>query len=154
MARFLRRGKARVYFLPSVAGANPTTLEIDAGTNLTARIADMAGWQLESAPIATPDMGSRFESSIPGGQSVAASSLTFYADDAASADSIKTALKVDTAGFIYIQHAGPGVGRTADLFPSRVSAVGNEYSTGNDPARFAVNFAITAPPTIDGPVPA
>ena len=151
MARFIRRGKAKVRFLPTIAAATliPTAPEVTAGTDLTARLADMSGWQLESSPVGTPDMGSRFESNIPGATSVAASTLTFYADDAGTADAIKTLLAVDVVGFIYIQHSGTGTGKMADTFPVRVSSIGNEYSVGNDAARFAVTFAITAEPAID-----
>ena len=148
MAKFMRRGRAAVYFLPTVAGAVPTTAEVTAGTNLSARIADINGWVLESTRIDTPDLASRFVSNIPGEQTTADSTLTLYADDAAT-DAIKTALATDTAGYIYIAHSGTGVGKKADLFPVRVSSVGNEYSMGNDAARFVVSFAITAPPSID-----
>jgi hypothetical protein len=153
VARFVRRGKAKFYFLPTVAAAAttgiPTGTEVTAGTDLTGRIADASGWQLESSPVDTPDMGSRFVSSIPGETSVAASSFTFYADDATGADALKTALPVDQLGFIYACHSGRTVGKTADLFPIRVSSIGNEYSVGNDPARFVINFAITGQPFID-----
>jgi hypothetical protein len=156
MARFIRRGKAKIYFLPTIAAATllPTDAEITAGTDLTARIADMSGWMLDSAAVNTPDMASRFVSNIPGETTVAASSITFYADDAAAADAIKTALATDTEGFIYIAHSGRATGKTADTFPARVSSIGNEYSVGNDPARFVVNFAATAEPVIDGAQPA
>lgn len=148
MAKFMRRGKAKVFFLPTVAGTIPTSAEVTAGTDLSARIADLNGWVLESSQIDTPDLSARFVSKIPGEQSVGDSSLTFYADDA-NTDAIKTSLATDTSGFIYIAHAGAGTGKKADLFPVRVSSVGNEYSMGNDAARFIVNFSITAPPSID-----
>lgn len=148
MAKFMRRGRAAVYFLPTVAGAIPTAAEVTAGTNLSARIADIAGWVLESTRIDTPDLASRFVSNIPGEQTTADSTLTLYADDA-NTDAIKAALATDASGYIYIFHSGTGTGKKADLFPVRVSSVGNEYSMGNDAARYVVSFAITAPPSID-----
>lgn len=151
MARFIRRGKAKVNFLPTIAAATliPTAAEITAGTDLTPRLADMSGWQLESSPVNTPDMNSRFVSNIPGETTVASSTLTFYADDAGTTDALKTALAVDTIGFIYVRHSGVGTGKLADTFPVRVSSIGNEYSVGNDAARYVVTFAITAEPAID-----
>ena len=151
MARFMRRGKAKAFFLPTVASPTtaPTSAEVTAGTDLTAKIADMSGWLLEASKIDTPDLSSRFVSSIPGEQSVKDSSLTFYGDDAASVDAIKTALAVDTIGYAYFMHSGQAVGKPADLFPVRVMSVGNEYSVGTDPARYMIGFAITAPPRID-----
>lgn len=148
MAKFMRRGTARVFFLPTVAGAVPTSAEVTAGTNLSARIADINGWMLESTKIDVPNLADRFVSSIPGEQTTADSSITLYADDA-NTDAVKTALATDEEGYIYLMHAGQGTGKKADLFPVRVSSVGNEYSLGNDAARFVVNFAITAPPSLD-----
>lgn len=150
MAKFIRRGKARVDFLPTVANptAAPTTAEVSAGQNLTPRIADMAGWQLQSAPVPVPNLADRFVGNIPGEQTVETSSLTFYADDATT-DAIKTAMPVDQVGYIYVRHSGTTAGSKADLFPVRVSSIGNEYSLGNEPARYVVTFAITGPPAID-----
>lgn len=151
MARFIRRGKAKVNWIPTIAAADlvPTAAEITAGLDLTGRVADMSGWQLESAPVDTPDMGSRFVSSIPGEQTVAASTLTIYADDAGTTDNFKTTMAPDTVGYIYIRHSGTGTGKLADTFPVRVSSIGNEYSAGNDPARYVISYAITATPAID-----
>lgn len=153
MPRFLRRGKAKVRYLPTVAAATlvPTAIEVGAGTDLSPRVADMGGWQMESSPINTPDLATRFVTNIPGEQTVAASTLTFYADDAGTSDPIKTLLAVDVSGFVYVQHSGVGTGRPADTFPVRVSSIGNEYSLGNDAARYVVSFAITAEPAIDKP---
>lgn len=151
MARFMRRGKARVYFLPTVLSATtaPTSAEVAAGTDMTGKIADMSGWLLEASKIDTPDLSSRFVSSVPGEQSVKDSGLTFYGDDIGTTDAIKTALAVDTIGYVYLCHSGVGVGKPADLFPVRVMSVGNEYSLGTDPARYMIGFAITAPPRVD-----
>ena len=151
MARFMRRGKAKCYFLPTVASATtaPTSAEVTGGTDLTAKVADMSGWLLEASKIDTPDLSSRFVSNIPGEQSVKDSGLTFYGDDIGTTDPVKTALAVDSIGYIYLMHSGAGVGKMADLFPVRVMSVGNEYSLGTDPARYMIGFAITAPPRID-----
>jgi len=153
VARFIRKGKAKVDALPTIAATtlNPTAPEIAAGLSLTGRIADMAGWTLESTKVDTPDLASRFVPNIPGEQSVGDCTLTFYADDSGTADPVKTALAVDTITNIYIRHSGVGTGKPADCFPVRVSSVGNEYSVGNDPARFVISFAVTALPAQDLP---
>lgn len=148
MAKFMRRGKAAVYFLPAVAGAVPTAVEVSGGTNLSPRVADMSGWVMESGRIDVPNLASRFVPNIPGDQTVPDSTITLYAEDA-NTDPMKTALATDTAGWIYIAHSGAGTGKPADLFPVRVSSVGNEYSMGTDAARFIVSFAITAVPSLD-----
>jgi hypothetical protein len=153
MSRFIRRGTAKVYFLPTVAAYGttgiPTSTEVTAGTDLSGRLADLSGWMLSSDKVDTPDLANRFVANIPGTQSVADSSITFYSDDAGGADAFKTAMPVDGVGYIYIAHSGRAVGKKADLFPVRVSSIGNEYSIGNDPARYTINYAITGTPAID-----
>lgn len=155
MARFMRRGTAKIYFLPTVAGyvagTPPTSVEVTAGTDITGKIADMSGWLMESGSIDVPDMGARFAKKIPGEQTIADSSLTLYGDDGTVADPVKTALATDTLGYMYICHSGKGVGKPADLFPVRVSSVGNEYSVGADPARYVVTCAVNDIPQLDKP---
>lgn len=153
VARFMRRGIAKVSWLPTVAAypagnGVPTAIEVGNGTVLEGRLADMSGWMLTSSKIDTPDMGSRFTANIPGEQVVADSSLTFYGDDG-NTDALKTTMAVETSGFIYIRHSGAGTGKPADLFPVRVMSIGNEYSVGNDPARYTISYAITGVPALD-----
>lgn len=150
MARFTRRGKMKLRWLPAVAAATgaPTAAEVTAGTDLTPRVADLAGWTVSASSIATPDLVSRFTPSIPGEITVADSSITYYADDA-NADPLKTLMPMDQAGWVYIQKQGAGTGLPADLFPVRVMSVGDEYSVGNDPARMVIPYAVTAQPRTD-----
>jgi hypothetical protein len=156
MSRFIRRGKAKFYFLPTIAdpGLVPTTAEITAGIDLSKRIADLAGWRRTGSSVATPDMGSDFVSNIAGEKTVDESSFTFYADDEAATEELKTAMPEDMEGFIYICGSGRAAGKEADTFPVRVNTVGNEYSVGNDPARFMISYAVTDNPAIDQPQPA
>lgn len=152
-ARFIRRGVSKFFFLPTVAGATPTRPEITAGTDLTPFVADMAGWMLENNSVATPDMSSDFDTSIPGTNQVADSSFTFYEDK--DDDTIETLLPKGTPGFIVIMRKGDvAASLSMDTFPVRSRSKGSEFSAGNDPARFVVQFAITAEPDLDGAVPA
>ena len=152
--RFIRRGVSKFFFLPAVANINAVTrAEITAGEDLTDFIADVAGWQLENSSVATPDMGSPFESSIPGTDSAGDSSFTFYED--LDEEVIETLLPKGTNGFVVIMRKGDKPASTSmDTFPVRVASKGSEFSAGNDPARFNVRFTITSPPALDKPVPA
>lgn len=152
MARFIRQGRAKYYFVPTVAGyvatapstsTKPTNTELTAGQELTKQIAGVTGWQQSSAEVATPDMSSDFNSNIPGTKSVGQSGFTLYADD--TADPVRTALVDDATGFVWIVK-GTGKG---DLFPVRVSSTGDEHATGDTPARYTVTFAITAKPALE-----
>ena len=152
--RYFHAGTAKVYFLPAIAAADktPSRAEITAGTDLTNEIADMSGWLVGSGTITTPDLGSTFESNIPGKTSVDASSLTFYAD--LDGDDIRSVLPRGTAGFIVIADAGDALDKPADVFPVRVSSVGKTRSVGEESARLTVNFAITDEPAENVSLPA
>ncbi len=156
MSRFIRRGKAKFFFLPTVAAANlvPTAAEITAGTDLTGRIADLSGWRRVGSSVSTPDMGSDFVSNISGERTVEESSFTFWADDATATEALKTAMPEDQVGFIYICGSGRAAGKEADTFPIRVNTVGNEYTVANEAARFMISYAVTGNPAIDKPQPA
>jgi len=152
MARFIRQGRAKYFFLPAVAGydeadpsasVKPTAPELAAGQDLTPKIAGVTGWQQSSAEVATPDMASDFNSNIPGTKSVGQSGFTLYADD--TADPVRDVLIEDATGFIWIVK-GTGKG---DLFPVRVSSNGDEHATGDTPARYTTTFAITAKPALE-----
>jgi len=159
--RFVRRGVSKFYFLPSVAdlAAGPTRIELDAGADLTPEIADVAGWMLENASAATPDMSSTFEKSIPGLDSAADSSFTFYEpEDVPEGDGdvdVDVLLVKGTEGFVVILRRGDKpASPSMDTFPTRVKSKGAEYSATNDPARTVASFSITEEPSLDKPVPA
>lgn len=150
--RFTRRGVAKIYFCATAA--NPVTRpNIAAGTDLTSFIADMSGWNLENQPIPTPDMGSDFESSIPGTNQAGDSSFTFYED--LDAETLDTLLPKDTSGVVVIMRKGDKpTSHSLDRFEVRVASKSPEYSAGNDPAREMVRFTITKKPDQDLVVPA
>lgn len=148
MAKFFRRGVTKVRFLPAVAAATlvPTRAEITAGTDLSTLLAAIDGWELQNNPIPTPDMADAFTGNIPGEDTASDSSLTFYDDDASTTK--RTTLAKGTAGFIYVMPYGDVSGKRAETFPIRVTRVTDEKTVGNDPARFVVGVAITAPPNV------
>lgn len=155
MARFIRRGVSKFYFVPTVA--SPTTAitrpELTAGTNLSPSIADVAGWMLENQPVSTPDMGSDFDSQIPGIDQAGDSSFTFYEDKLTAV--IETLLPKGASGYVAILRKGDiPTSPSLDLFAVTVASRSAEYSAGNDAARFMVKFSITAKPALDLVVPA
>lgn len=152
-ARFIRRGVSKFLFSPAIADVNNVTrAEIASAEDLTDFIADVAGWQLTNNSVATPDMGTTFDSSIPGTDSVGDSSFTFYED--MDEETIEALLPKGTTGYVLILRKGDKPGTASlDCFPVRVATKGNEFSAGNDPARFVVTFNITDEPGIDGDVP-
>ncbi|MER5642050.1 hypothetical protein ABT095_34575 [Kitasatospora sp. NPDC002227] len=160
--RFMRRGITKVLFLKTIAAATnvPTRAELSPGSDLTKsavdlsrQVSDVEGWSLENSPIETPDLGSRFSTSIPGEDKAASSSLTFYEDLAA--ETVETLLSKDVVGYVVILRKGDiPQSKSMDIFPVRVGSRAPSYSTGTEPAKFKVSFAITDVPTLDAAIPA
>lgn len=78
MSRAIRRGIERWYACPVVVGVSPTRAEIAAGTEITESIAGVTGFALTNAPVATPDMASRFDKTVAGIDSAGESSLNMW----------------------------------------------------------------------------
>lgn len=151
--RYFDVGKTKVYFLPTVSSLTaPTRAEMNAGTDLSPEVADVAGWSVKSNLIQTPDFATRFVSQIAGRIEAEDSSLTFYA----SSDSVdvRSLLPRDTNGFIMWLDGGDVPTHKADVYPVTVTAVSKMRSAGSDPARIQVSFSITRSPGQDVTIPA
>lgn len=153
MANFFRRGKSKVFFLPTVAGyaagaGSPTSGEITAGTALSAQVTEMSGFQLTNSPIPTPNLADTFTFQITGEDTVADSTITFLDDDASTV--IRAALAKGTAGFIVLAPYGNIATKRVETWPVRSAGVNDEWTVGNDPARFVVGFAVTNIPSQNG----
>lgn len=154
MARFIRRGVSKVRFSPTCANIHSVTRsEITSSTDLSPNIAEMSGFQLQGSQVPTPDLGSDFEGSIPGGDSAPDSSITFYEDDTTNV--IETLLPKGTDGFLFLMRKGDiPTNASLDVFPVTVGTKSAEWSTGNEPARFVVQFFTTSKPALDTAIPA
>jgi hypothetical protein len=154
MARFIRKGTTKIYFLPTIAATTliPTTAEITAGTDYTEQITAIDGWSLENQPIETPDMASTFVSKIGGDDSAADSSLTFYEDN--TLDDVETDLAKGTSGYVVIFSKGKTTGNKGmDVFPATVVSNSKAYTADNEAAKITVQFTITARPVFNQTVP-
>jgi len=153
--RFLRRGISKIYWLKKINDPKwPSRTEISEPNrfDLTDAVSDIEGWALENDPIETPDMGSTFNSSIPGNDKAENSSLTFYEDR--HSDAIEQHLPKGAKGYVVLLRKGdiPG-SRSVDVFPVQVATRAATYSTGNEAAKFKVTFTITDEPSLDAVVP-
>jgi hypothetical protein len=150
----MRRGVTKIYFLEDITAATniPIRQELTGGTDLSGAISDIAGWSLGNSPIDTPDLGSTLTTSIPGEDKADSSTLTFYEDQAG--DTIETLLRKGAEGYIVILRKGDvPASKSMDIFPVRVASRAPAYSTGSDPAKFTVTFAVSGQPTLDAAVP-
>ena len=153
MARFMRRGITRFYFVPTIASGSlvPTAAEVNAGTRLDTQINEVSGFSFGNNPINAPDMSSAFVSQVAGEDTTDESSLTFYEDTVSNP--ISTTLAKGTLGYIVIFKAGtagatPAAGDKADVWPCQVASNAAQYTADNETAKFMVKFTITLPPGI------
>lgn len=147
MARFMRKGTNRWYFLTSIASGAyiPTSAEVAAGTRLDTQIAEVNGFMYSNNPIQTPDMSSTFTKQIGGEDSADDSSLVFYEDQ--TSNPIRTALTKGINGFVVIFKAGiaggsPAAGDKADVWPCIVTSNAAQYTADNEAAKYQVSFSI------------
>ncbi len=156
MARYFRRGTTKIYFATSIAAASaPTEGEMAAATELSCEAAEIEGFQFSNNPIDVPDMCSTFVKNIPGEDTSDTSSITFYEDD--TTNPIRALLLKGTEGYIVffpygITGADPQTGDEAEVWPVSVASSTREWSAGNDPARYMVEFTITDVPDQDATV--
>ncbi len=153
MSRFSQKGTAKFFFVPTIAStAAPTAVEVNAGTELTGQLAEVNGFEFKNEPIPTPTMATSFDAQVPGQDTVDASSLGFWEDK--TTNPIKTALPKGTSGYVVIFFKGtagasPAAADKAEVWPVTVSSVHRRYTAGNEAAMYTVDFAMTAPPSVD-----
>jgi hypothetical protein len=155
MARFNRKGVTKILFAETIASTTymPTVAEITGATDYTKQIAAVDGFSIENQEIETPDMDSTFVSKIPGDDSAADSSLTFYEDDVT--DTIETDLAKGTEGFILIARKGKAPStKGLDVYPVRVASNSSAVTADNEAAKLMVKFSITDRPLLNATIPA
>lgn len=153
MPKFFRRGLSVIKFVPAVADlAAPTETELTAGTDLTARIAAISGFQFANTPIDTPDLASTFNAQIPGEDAAGDSSLTLYDSDDA-VDDIRTALEKGTAGVLVFMPYGNVAGKRCESWPATSTGYNDQWSMDATAAQAMCAFAITDPPVQTAVIP-
>lgn len=157
--RFMRRGKSKIKFTATLTDSTSpyaaTLAEINAAVALSVDAADISGLSFSNSPIDTPDLETSFTSTIPGEDTVESTSLSFYdRDQNAASNAIRTALVKGSTGYLLVFPYGQVAGRRMEIWPVQSTGDNDEWSFGNDPARYVVGFAVTAAPTKDATVPA
>lgn len=151
--RFFAPEISKVYVVTTLADmANPTRLEIEAGTDVTNEIADISGFIATSGLINTPDYGRRFVSQIGGRLTVDQSTITFYAS--LDGQDIRTILARGDRVHLIFCDQGDDEGLLADVFAVQVTSVGKVRTTADQAHQITVSFAPTRPPAEDIPLPA
>lgn len=142
--RFFAVEISKVFWLPAVAGAEPTRPEITAGTELASEIVDLAGWDPTPNAFSVNTLGSRFSPSMTGRTAMQAATITY----AASLDGqdVRTVHDVGDKGFILIADGGDEPGYPAQLFPATVSAITPVRTVAEQEHRLTVSYSIPNKP--------
>jgi hypothetical protein len=152
--RYFRPEVTKVYWVVTITTVSaPTRSELNAGIDLSGEISELSGFQVVSATVDTPDLGSRFTSKIPGRITADDSSINFYATSTGFNDA-RSVLPRDTSGHVVIMDAGDvsTTGRMS-VYPSKVAAHGMLRGV-EDPAMTQAQFTITSEPSEDLVIPA
>lgn len=151
-SRYFRPGVTKIYIVDTIADKNaPTRLELDAGTDVSAEVMEIEGFQVTSNTLDTPDYGSRFSSKIPSDIVADDSALVTYADST-SVD-IRSIVARDQNTHVVIMDEGDTTGLLMDVFPVRVSAT-PKLRTRTDPATIRAAFTVTSEPAENVSIPA
>lgn len=154
MPRFVRRVKGvKVLFCPAIANkAAPTRAELTGGTDLTPDLYDLGGFILTPGDADASDFSSAVEKTVPGLESLEASTLTFHDDDVSS--TIRTALAKGTNGYVVRFPYGDVATRRCEVWPVRSKGPNDEWNRGSETAKFPVGFSITDTPALNAVTPA
>lgn len=154
-SRYIPPGYRQYYYVPTIADkAAPLRTELDAGTDLTAEIAEVKGFSVTSDTVDAPDMGSRFTSQVPGMTVADKSSISCYTSS--DSDDVRTLLPRDTKGFIVVfpegdsESASPA--KKMDVFPVTVSAAAIQPDM-DKPGTIEIQFTVTSEPEQNLDVP-
>lgn len=152
--RFIRRGVAKFFWIPTVANpdAGPTREEIGTGFDFTPWISAINGWTSTPNNVATPDMSTLFDGNIKGNVTLADSSFDFY-DDLDQAE-VEDTFPVGQTGYIYIMPKGDRPEAPASLWTAEVSNHTRNYTVDMTPANINVAFSVSEEPRQDLVVPA
>jgi hypothetical protein len=143
-SRYIPSGTRKIYFVPTISNyLAPTRAELNAGTDLTTEIMEVAGFTVTSNQADVPDMSTRFTSQVPARITADPSTLRIYASQ--TSNDVRSVLPRDTAGFIVVLWEGDVVGQKMDVFPIKVSSAAEQTGI-DDPATILFTFSITKVP--------
>ena len=135
--RYARFGVTRVVYALTISNyLSPTRAEINAGTDLSNEVAEIAGFQVNSNFIDTPDLASSFTPKIAGRTASDDSSITMYAS--VNSVDVRGILPRGTTGYLMWFDEGDVAGRKFDVYPITVGSIAKERTTDDTASRLVV----------------
>lgn len=150
-SRYFLPETRRFTWVPTIANKNaPTSAELTAGTDLSGDIETITGFDVTSADVQVPDLGTRYVSTIPGQITTSASSVTMYASS--TSQDVRQLLTRDLNGFVVIYPEGINTGNTCDVYPVRISSVSKAEDV-TKAGEIVITFSVTSQPVLDLAIP-
>jgi hypothetical protein len=156
---YFRRGQSSIFVVPTIASstAGPTAAELAAGTNITAAVTALGGFETSLNRINTPVMSQKEELQVDGPQTLGDGTITILDDDGTvSADSTvraaaRTALVEGSSGYLVVcpSKLAPTTGDKVDIWPHKSGALNRDLSLDAQLARSVCQVAFTGQPRKD-----
>ncbi len=149
--RYTPPGVRKYYWITTASSyLTPTRAELNAGTDLTAEIAEVSGFTLSADTADTPDLASGFVSTVPARISAEDSEIVFWASST-SADA-RTVFPRGTAGYLVFMPEGDVATQKMEIWPVKVSSMFIDQGM-EDPAKVHVQFSVTKVPAQNVTIP-
>jgi hypothetical protein len=155
MARYTPDELEQWHFVPTITNIlAPTVAEINAGEEITGAVISVSGFKYSGSKVETPDLKSRFNSSVPGRYTAEDSSIQFYKGDEATdvEQIVEDLLADDTSGYIVRIPPEDGdpqtiaAATTCAVWPVKVMSNTEDPPTPGEIAKFTVDFSIPRKP--------
>ena len=152
MPRYNGRGRTRWFFVAALASpSSPSAAAVAAGTALHVALRSLTGFTSEVEDLDNSDYSSTWGKTLPGGETAAASSMTFAAGDTTTdpEEVIRAALGEGLNGYIVRSRYGAPVATSGrgDVYPVRIKANNQDTIAENAVQTFTVGFSIYDPPS-------
>lgn len=158
MSKFNRRGKTKVYFVPTLASTtSPSAATVLAATYLGKALREMTGFETAQSRISEAVLESTINPQINGEQTFGDASMVLLEDDGTTTDpdysdmvAAYTALADGAAGYIVVVPTGvAAASKKCDVWPVSVGSRNRLVTTDNEFAKYRVNFAVLSAPSKD-----
>ena len=152
--QYFRRGRSKALLVPTIADQDhPTVAELGAGTDLSAAVTAIAGFDTSTSRISQAVLAHKQNVQIDGEQTFGDATITLLEDDGTSGgDSVAiaaayTALVEDATGYIVLAPTSTAATKKVEVWPVKIGAKNRQWSLDNEMAKYAVAFAITGAPS-------
>lgn len=154
MSKHARRGKAKIYFVPTLTSlTNPSIAEIEDGTYLGKGLRTMQGFETQVSRISEAVMDSMISPQITGEQTFGDAQMVLLEDDGDTTDPDQADLAaayealIDGAvGHVVAAPYGLTAAKKAEVWSIVIGANNRNWTTDNEMAKYTVSFAALAAP--------